>query len=80
MSLVFQVATGIETRIVDLAGLIKRLAIQSGHKPLELIFKGTRKAEIRKNYADITKAKELLGFRPEIELAKGLKKLWKVGG
>ncbi len=30
------------------------------------------KGEIRKNFSDITKAKEVLGFNPQIDLESGL--------
>jgi len=38
-------------------------------------FKGERMGEIRKNFSDITKAKERLGFHPEVDLEQGLEEL-----
>ncbi len=76
MNLVFQIATGVETRIIDLAGLIRKLSIQSGRAPLELVFEEARAGEIRRNYADISLAGEVLGFHPEVGLARGLRAVW----
>lgn len=73
---VFQIATGVETKIIDLAKMIRDLAIGSGLKASEIIFEDERRGEIRKNYADISKAKKFLGFRPEMELGEGLRQVW----
>jgi len=74
--LVFQVATGVEIKIIDLANMIRQLAADSGFNPPEPIFEEARRGEIRRNFADISRAKELLGFGPEIELAEGLTRTW----
>jgi UDP-glucose 4-epimerase len=76
LGLTFQIATGVTTKIIDLAKMIRDLAVKSGLNPPEIIFEEARRGEIRKNYADITKAREVLGFRPEIELGEGLKGVW----
>jgi UDP-glucose 4-epimerase len=70
---VFQIATGKETKIIDLAHMINQLA--NGSKG-NIAFKSVRKGEIRKNYSDITKVRKLLGFMPEIKLGNGLKEMW----
>ena len=68
---VFQIATGKETRIIDLAKMVNRLFAQENN----LKFSPSRVGEIRKNFSDIRKAKTLLGFNPEIKLEEGLKSL-----
>jgi len=75
-SLVFQIATGRETRIIDLAKIIKDLAVQYGMPPSEIVFKQARKGEIKVNYSAITKARIQLGFQPQISLEDGLKSVW----
>ncbi len=75
-NLVFQIATGVETKIIDLAEMIRGLAREAGMEPPEIRFEGARKGEIRVNYSDISKATKLLDFRPQIELREGLKRSW----
>jgi len=69
---VFQIATGIETSINQLVALIQEVA---GRK-LQVIYEAERKGEIKRNYSDITKARRMLGFNPEITLGEGLKDMW----
>lgn len=69
---VFQIATGIETSINKLAELMKEMA---GNK-LQIIHEPERRGEIKRNFSDITKARTVLGFEPEIKLREGLKELW----
>jgi UDP-glucose 4-epimerase len=76
MDLVFQIATGVETRIIDLAEIIRKLAADSNRTLPGLIFKTRRKGEIQKNYSEITKAKELLKFQPKMVLEDGLRTVW----
>jgi len=72
---VFQVATGKATRIVDLAEIIKKTARAKGNTDIQTIFKSARRGEIRRNYSDIKKAKSSLGFRPQVNLEKGIRDL-----
>ena len=68
---VFQIASGVETTINELAEMIKvviREELPINHEP-------ERKGDIKRNYADISKAKATLGFRPKVELREGLKRL-----
>ena len=73
---VFQIATGIETKIIDLAKMVQDLAVTSDSKQVKIIFKSKRKGEIQRNFSDIKKAKKLLGFRSQLKLDIGLKELW----
>jgi len=69
---VFQIATGKETPIIDLAKMI----ISFTDSPKNLItFAPPIKGEIRKNFSDITKAKEILAFSPKMKLHTELKVL-----
>ena len=65
---VFQIATGIETSIRALADQIEAcmdvdLAVQYG---------STRQGDIRKNYSRVDKAREQLGWEPQVALDEGL--------
>ena len=71
---VFQIASGVETSINQLAELIKAMT----DSQLSIIHKPKRKGEIERNYSDITKARRLLGFKPRIKLREGLRELWQV--
>ncbi len=68
---VFQVASGIETSINDLVNII----CETIGKKTDIINEPARKGEIQRNFSDINKAKELLGFNPKTVLNDGLKKL-----
>ncbi len=69
---IFQIATGSEITINQLAGEIaglsgKRLVVR--HQP-------SRTGDIQHNPVDITKARTVLGFKPEIKYRDGLRDLW----
>lgn len=65
------IATGKPTTIRELAKLIIKLAGRN----YEPIYTKTRLGDIRQSYADITKARKLLGFEPRITLENGLREL-----
>lgn len=69
---VFQIATGEETAIIDLAKMLVNL---TGASEQMITFTSPMKGEIRKNFSDITKAKEALGFSPQVKLEAGLRAL-----
>jgi UDP-glucose 4-epimerase len=73
---VFQIATEKETSILELSRIMLRI-FKGNEADLDewIIFKGERRGEIRKNFSDITKARERLGFRPKVDLEFGLKSL-----
>ena len=69
---VFQIATGVETSIRELAELVQMVThreVMVGHGP-------NRPGDISKNYSGIGKAAQILGWRPEIDLRSGLEKTW----
>jgi UDP-glucose 4-epimerase len=65
---VYNIASGEETSINELAGLIKRLTGLAANP----IYKGEREGDIRHSSADITKAREI-GFFPTYSLEEGLR-------
>ena len=64
--------TGIETPILDLAKLAKELFDDE----IKITFAPERKGEIKRNYSDITKAKIIMGFSPQISLKEGVKSVY----
>jgi UDP-glucose 4-epimerase len=79
---VFQIASGTETSINELAELIKEIyagsRITGLNSQIFTSYKPKRKGEIERNYSDITKAKKILGFKPEFKLRDGLNQLYKL--
>ncbi|MBT4511380.1 MAG: NAD-dependent epimerase/dehydratase family protein [Chloroflexi bacterium] len=69
---VFQIARGKETTINELVEILNKIA----GKNIRTIHEPERKGEIRRNYSDIGKAREVLGFEPQVELKEGLMQLW----
>lgn len=70
---VFQIATGRETRIIDLAVMMCHL---KGFQENDIRFEPVLTGEIRRNFSDITKSKKILGFSPCTELEVELQNIW----
>ena len=64
--------TGKELLILDLAKLIKKLFGDE----IKISFAPKRKGEIKRNYSDITKAKNVLGFSPQVSIKDGVKSVY----
>lgn len=73
---VFQIGTGKETSINQLAAKIKSLLEKDLGWPIEIIHEERRKGEIMRSCSNVTKAKRLLGFVPKVRIDEGLKKTW----
>jgi UDP-glucose 4-epimerase len=70
---VFQIATGVETSILELAALVQEVVgrdVGVQHGP-------PRRGDIRKNYSAIAKVQEMLGWQPEVDLHTGLRETWR---
>jgi UDP-glucose 4-epimerase len=65
---VFQVATDVETSILDLAELVKKVTGAES----EILFEPKRAGEIYRSRADISKARRMLGFDPRVDLEEGI--------
>lgn len=65
----FQIATGQETRIIDLAHMIQAAMPE---RAIEIVHEGQRAGEIIKNYSSIAKAQRILGWSPQVSLLDGL--------
>lgn len=66
------IGNGAEIRVNDLANLVAEVL----EKPnAEIVHEAPRPGDVLRLYADSTKAKELLGFTPEISFREGLKML-----
>lgn len=66
---VFQIATGRETQILELAEMISRAFLPGS---VQVVHAESRPGEIIKNYSCISKAQQVLGWEPEVMLLEGL--------
>ncbi|HXZ13265.1 MAG TPA: NAD-dependent epimerase/dehydratase family protein [Candidatus Sulfotelmatobacter sp.] len=70
---IFQIATGIETSIADLARMVQQAAASS----VSIESAPARAGDIERNYSSIGKAKSLLGWQPAVSLERGLAATWR---
>ena len=68
----FNIATEYKTSINELAEIM----IKISGLDLKPIYDKPRKGDIKKSYADISRAKKLLGWNPDVNLEEGLKKIF----
>jgi UDP-glucose 4-epimerase len=69
---VFNIGSGIETSLVELAGALQR--VMGSRLPLEFAPpRGTN--GVARRLADVSRARERLGWKPEIDLDQGLQRL-----
>ena len=69
---VFQIATGVETTIADLAAMVR----ETVGLDIEVQHEQARRGDVRKNYSAVTKASEMLGWTPQVDIASGLRSSW----
>ncbi len=69
---VFQLASGVETSLNE---LVAKLGEVSGREP-NVRREPPRAGEIQRNYSLVDKAFERLGYRPQVQLADGLRATW----
>jgi len=68
---VFNAGSGVATRILDLAKLIIKLT----NVNVDVKHTNPRPGDIRNSWADITKARVILGFKPMVTLEDGIKSI-----
>jgi UDP-glucose 4-epimerase len=69
---VFHIATAQETTISQLAASLKQVLAQHGFTGTELRNVPPRTGDVRRNFADASKAAALLGWRAQVPLEEGL--------
>lgn len=67
----FNVGTGTETSIIELAEIIRETA----NSDVDIVHESARPGDIDRSRADITKAEENLGFSPSVSIEAGIKEL-----
>ncbi|MFA6583793.1 MAG: SDR family oxidoreductase [Elusimicrobiaceae bacterium] len=68
----YNIACGTSNSLLDLAKIIEKL----NGKKLVRNFQPKRKGDVRKTYADISRAKRDLKYKPEVGFEEGLKLTW----
>src|ERR671910_917558 len=78
---VFQIATSAETTVQELTDKLLPALASAGLKDVEVRKTAARRGEVRRNYADTSKAQRLLGWKAEVGLDEGLRRTvdWFVG-
>jgi UDP-glucose 4-epimerase len=71
---IFQIATSAETTVQELVERLLPVLAASGIKDVEVRNAEARRGEVRRNYADTTKAERMLGWRAEVDLDEGLRR------
>lgn len=69
---VYNVAVGERTTLTQLFEYLKAIA----QSPVQATYGPARQGDIQHSLADISKAKQLLGYEPLVTVADGLKKTW----
>jgi UDP-glucose 4-epimerase len=72
---VFQIATNSETTVNDLTDrLVGLLEEEMSLDEVDVVHTEPRTGDVRRNYSDTSKAKNVLGWTPEIALTEGLRR------
>jgi len=74
---VFQIATFQETTVLELAHLIKAIVEKETNNNIAIIYRGPRPGDVRRNYSDISKARDMFGYEPQFNLSEGLSETFK---
>ena len=79
---VFQIATSAETTVQELTDRLLPALAAAGIDGIEVRNTAARRGEVRRNYADTSKARRMLGWKAEVGLDDGLRRTvdWFVGG
>jgi UDP-glucose 4-epimerase len=71
---IFQIATSAETTVQELVDRLLPVLAASGIKDVEVRYAEARRGEVRRNYADTSKAERMLGWKAEVDLDEGLRR------
>ena len=70
---VFQIATNVETTIAGILNKMLQILATYGIRETQLRHVAARPGDVRRNFSDTAKARELLGWQAEVKLSDGLK-------
>jgi UDP-glucose 4-epimerase len=69
----FQIATSSETTIKELIGILVPILKQSGIENVKITHSAPRLGDVKRNFSDTSKAKNMLGWQAQAPLTEGLK-------
>ncbi len=69
---IFQIASSYETTIFELAEMLKQTLLAKGIADVRIVNTEPRAGDVKRNYSDTSKAKSMLGWTPQFDLAGGL--------
>ena len=67
---VFNIANGTPNSVNELLGNLKQITASA----IEPVYKPLRPGDVRKTHADISRAKEILGWKPSVDFKEGLRR------
>lgn len=70
----FNIGQGKETSINQIAKIMLKFFPNHKKFKTKIIYKKERKGDVRRHYADISKARKILGYKPKISLDQGITK------
>ncbi len=70
---VYQIATARETTVNEIAEEIRRIVEPVTGHPVVIVHAAPRLGDVRRNYSDVTKARNVLGWSPRHDLHAGLR-------
>ena len=71
---IFQIATSAETTVQELVDKLLPVLASVGIKDVEVRYTEARRGEVRRNYADTSKAERMLGWKAQVDLDEGLRR------
>jgi len=69
---IFQIATNEETTVNKMVQLLSEVLIEYDVEPVEIIYSDFRLGDVKRNYSDTSKARNILGWTPQHELRQGI--------
>ena len=75
--LVFQIGSGKETSLLQLVEALQTVARENGLEVPAVHHEPSRAGEIRRNFSNIDRARERLGYSPQVGVEEGLRKTWR---
>ena len=69
---IFQIASGEETTILDFISMMGGISLEEIAQEVEYTHEPPRPGEAQRSYADISKARSMLGFEPTYSLYNGM--------
>ena len=71
---IFQIATSAETSVNELIERLMPVLAEAGIENVEVRRTAPRAGDVQRNFADTSKARRMLGWKPEVDLDEGLRR------